>query len=441
MGVTETRLLLKLSAMDFQIMSMDWADFSPDKISRLKQRIQELYQMAIVPEVEVRPELEARKKLTYGRIYLPNGVQSFEYSLASFGGPPPLGPLTLTLSKTLLECNTSGTENYQGHVVLVKRGNCTFLHKALNLKANNASGMVVVSTEDRLESPSSGYGVDRNITEDVVNSLGNFFVLQSANTTWGSLLKTIEFHVAENKLPTMHIVPLQCHTGGHCNPLTREEQSLKGEISWGRIRVRRPSTKSQSRTFEFLTSNFGAHLPVGMELPVVKSSSPFACEPMENVSSSLLQDYVMSGVAMLAQRGLCRFDVKALNAQKAGARVLILTDLEDKALQRLGGMLPDLPFVGIPAVLTTSEVGQFLQDRDFVEFFPSLDDSGLENWLQIAYTEWNEDDKSRHMQLQGLLSKFQETENHDIVSWLQRRIYEIEYGRKKSIDTDESCSA
>ncbi len=441
MGVTETRLLLKLSAMDFQIMSMDWSDFTAEKLNKLKKRIQELYEMAVVPEIEIRPELEARKKLTYGRIYLPYGVQSFEYSLASFGGPPPLGPLTLTLSKSLYECNSTGTENYHGNVVLVKRGNCTFLQKALNLKANNATGMLVVSTEDRLESPSSGYGVDKNITEHVVNSLGNFFVVQSANTTWGSLQRTVEFYAAEHKLPTFHVVPLQCHTGGHCNPLTREEQALKGEVSWGRIRVRRASSKSESKTFEFLTSNFGAHLPVGVELPVVRSSSPFACDQVENISPALLHEHSVSGVAMLAQRGECRFDIKALRAQTAGSRILILTDMDDKPLQRLGGMLPDLPHVGIPVVLTTSEVGHFLQDGDYIEFFPSMDDSGLENWLQIAYTEWNQDDRSRLMQLQGLLSKFQETDNHDIVRWLQRRINEIEFGTKKAIDTDESCNA
>jgi hypothetical protein len=437
MGITETRLLLKLGAMDFQIMTMDWNDFGAEQVSSLKQKIQILYQMAVVPEESVRPELELRKKLTYGRVYSLDGVQSFEYSLASFGGPPPLGPLSLTLSKSLFECNTSGVEDYQGGVVLVKRGECTFLHKALNLKANNASGMFVVSFEAQLETPSSGLGVDKRISEQVVNSLDNFFVIQSVNTSWESLRRTVLFHEQQNQLPTIHIVPLKCRTGGHCDPLTAEEKSLQDEVSWGRLRVRRASFKSQSKTFEFLTSNFGAFLPVGFELPVVKASSPLACEPVQNISAALIESHRVSGVAMIAQRGGCRFDIKARHAQDSGARVLIVYDPEDKPLQRLGGMLPELPFVGIPTVLATVEIGEFLEEGDMVEFFPARDITGLEHWLEIAHMEWSDNDRDRLMQLEGMVSRYQDTDNHDVVSWLQRRINEIQFRNKKPIDTDE----
>lgn len=83
MGVAESRLLLKLGAMDFQTMRMDWAGFSEDELERLRRKIDELYRLARVPEEESRPELELRKKLTYGRVYVPQGVQSFEYCTRS----------------------------------------------------------------------------------------------------------------------------------------------------------------------------------------------------------------------------------------------------------------------------------------------------------------------------------------------------------------------
>jgi len=48
----------------------------------------------------------------------------------------------------------------------------------------------------------------------------------------------------------------------------------------------------------------------------------------------LLGNY--ENTVILAHRGACRFDKKALNAQEAGARMLIVTEVEDNSLQRLG---------------------------------------------------------------------------------------------------------
>jgi len=91
MGVTDTRLLLRLTAMDFQLMSYEWEDITSDEINRLKDEIKMMIIQATVPDVVVRPEFAERNKLTYGRIYMPDAVQSFEYMTASFGGTAPIG--------------------------------------------------------------------------------------------------------------------------------------------------------------------------------------------------------------------------------------------------------------------------------------------------------------------------------------------------------------
>ena len=95
MGVYETRLLVRLSAMDFQIMSYDWDGITKEEILKLKEEIKSLIIQATVVEDVIRPEIAERKKLTYGRIYMIDSVQSYEYISASFGGPPNIGKLKI----------------------------------------------------------------------------------------------------------------------------------------------------------------------------------------------------------------------------------------------------------------------------------------------------------------------------------------------------------
>lgn len=431
MGVTETRLLLKLSSMDFQIMSMDWGEgFGKDAVARLKEKIAQLYELATVPQETTRPELEERKKLVYGRLYLPHGVQAMEYAQGSFGGPPPVGAVALRLSNTTLECDAVEGLDYGGDFVLARRGNCTFLQKALLAKAHNAAGLIIANTEDSLDHPSSGLGVDKNITEAAVASLGAFTVLGMSNQSWAPLTAALRF--VDHRLP-VHIVPIKCQTGGKCQPLLEEERALLAEVSWGRLRVRK--TDRQVRSFEFLSSNFGAPLPVESSLRVVRADPIDACSPLLNIIPEG-KDYV----ALVVHRGSCRFDVKAMHGQEAGARMIIVVDVEDEPLQRLGALAPAVGYLEVPNVLVTAEAGRFLEssaEGSTVEVLPGSDSSGFERWLEIAYTTWSEDPEERVMQLQGLVQKFQETENHDIVSWLQRRIQEIDHEAKKSIDTDE----
>lgn len=91
MGVTETRLLLRLKSMDFQIMSYDW-NLPDEDIARVRAHIDTLIIKATVVEDDsIKIDYDTRNKLLYGRIYLPSAVQSFEYKQASFGAPPPLG--------------------------------------------------------------------------------------------------------------------------------------------------------------------------------------------------------------------------------------------------------------------------------------------------------------------------------------------------------------
>jgi hypothetical protein len=487
MGVTETRLMLKLANMDFQMMQYDWPNFTDEKLRKLKEKIKFLLEMATVPDIPENPELDIRKKMHYGRIYLKNGVTSFEFQTASFGGDPPIGYLHMDLSKTLYECASSYENwdqhsktvvNYHQRMVVVKRGICPFVEKAITAFRHNASGIIIINTEDKIESPSSGIGIYPNITEAMIVPLKSFSVLSVANASGPSLISSVQFHqqLSANNYPSIAIVPLKCHTGGKCLPVTTEEEKYSTEVLSGKLRIKNKVTK-ETKAFEFLTSNYGCDLPVDYDIPLEYASPIDLCHILSSSNSSfadasnvvMANEIQMTGEAahpippssgstdafsssgpgnslskiLIAHRGSCRFDVKTLHAQQYfHARLLIVIDTEDNPLQRLGGHFPEIGSIGIPAIHVTKETGDFLSslseqvsvENIAVDMIPSFTSHGFDNWLEIAYTEWSENDSDRLLQLQGLLAKFHEKESHDIVAWLNRRIQEIDYSRRKSTD-------
>lgn len=196
-GVTDTRLFLRMSNMDFSLMMMEWDDVTEEEIDIFKKKQEELLVIALKPPPprEDTTFLDKRKKLVYGRIYLPDGPQSFEFVTASFGSSQmPIGPHQFiinyqpasslkvnTLSDigesvpaldnilTALTPETAGCVPYDrslsGKILIVRRGLCSFLEKSKLAHASNASAMVVVNSDNSLESISSGYGVVREVQE------------------------------------------------------------------------------------------------------------------------------------------------------------------------------------------------------------------------------------------------------------------------------------
>ena len=297
--------------------------------------------------------------------------------------------------------------------------------------------MIVVNSEDKLEAPSSGLGIDRNVTDSMVLQFNKFPILALSNTTWSKLVMSVHLNKMVHSASFVDVVPLKCRPGGTCMPLLPEEKELQDEVSWGTARLRAydassvgdasiktdDSTRSGSqqvevRSFEFLTSNYGSQLPTHHVIEVVfadpidacspiislnntdllngsidftgevieskssSSSSPSSSSPSSSSSSSFTSKY--AGKAVAVHRGGCRFDIKALNVQQAGGLLLVIIDVEDNALQRLGGKQPEAGYVAIPSIIVTAVGGQFLHsvlDRDdgsrvTIEVIPSRTSRG-----------------------------------------------------------------
>ena len=85
--------------------------------------------------------------------------------------------MTVAVAQPLEGCQEVGPLAYDGQMVLVKRGNCTFLEKATIALAGGARMLVIVNTEDRIEAVATGIGIDKDVTVERVKPLDDFSVV------------------------------------------------------------------------------------------------------------------------------------------------------------------------------------------------------------------------------------------------------------------------
>ena len=423
LGYSETRFLLRMTSMDFRLLTLE-TNMTEDDMNNLKTKIAELLVIATIQEPpKERPELQDRLKLNYGRMYITGFVQSFEYLLGTFGRSPDIGWYDMVLADPDDGClpYSDNNSSLTNKIYVVKRGNCTFMNKATLAAYANASVLLVVNNQDRVESFASGYGIDPTIKLPQVEFLNKLTVAAVANSTWPKLDYAYNRF---NESLSASMVQLKCGTGGLCYPLTDEEKNVLPEVSWGTITI---SMNSYVQTFDFLASTFGGLLPT-RDFVIIKADPFDGCDEMsDDLKKAINSLSSTSIVGILVTRGTCKFDVKAANVQDGGGRLMIVTDPVDNCLQRVGGMAPETGYIGIPSILVTRPCAEFLENnaKTAIEFFMETgndgntisttsssligrlnlgnDTYGADEWIDVAYTEWADDEDQRLLQIEGLI--------------------------------------
>jgi hypothetical protein len=71
---------------------------------------------------------------------------------------------------------------------------------------------------------------------------------------------------------------------------------------------------------------------------------------------------------------------------------------------------------------------------------PSRDALGSEKWIDLAHTEWVEQEEDRLIQIQGLIQKYSNDKHRmgtdEIILWLKRRAQEAKQRMADSNNTD-----
>lgn len=219
-------------------------------------------------------------------------------------------------------------------------------------------------------------------------------------------------------------------------------------MSWGHARLKL-SDNSTSFSFDFLTSTFGGLLPL---YPLVVARYPvdeFACtatSPPDLADVSAEQKQDTSKTAFVVYRGNCKFDEKVINVQtySDSARLLVIVDTNDGALQRLGGHHPVAGYASIPSVILPLPFLDIVHNKCqgdsnqcTLQLTPEIGSHGADSWIDIAHTEWSTDgDEEMLTQIEGLVYKYAPTSS-DIASWLRRKSMMIRNQHVKTVDTDE----
>jgi hypothetical protein len=510
MGITDTRLLLRLQPMDFRIMEMEWTDegMQASQLSALQAVVSKYYQQAKdAASAEVAPVInKERAKLNYGKIVLPHSVQSFEFVTASFGGTVPRGLHRVQLDDyphygcrasgdgssgdrahaggdseddtgsssssldllrasfdeelseeamresellkiyDILEKDTmtpgaraqAASQKHVGSdldlsskVFVVRRGDCSYLEKAMYAVERNATALIIVNHADRIDAPASGYGVDKSVTLRQVESVRGLPIVSISNTSWSKLSFAATDPFQNPAGVHVQFIPLKCggkggiggegHSSGGitsgktCEAVEDQERKVQWEVSAGHMHVRTSSATNgdtaKSPPLQFLTSNFGGTLPLFTEVQLIRSVPADACADLEFHG---LHSYPKP-IALVIDRGGCPFHVKMQHADRAGARLAIIINILDEPLQRIGGLLPYAGYIGMPAVLFTAPAGAYLVDRlnaasasdepaDVIaEIMPASGSSEADAWIDMAFFKWHETAEGKSTQYVAII--------------------------------------
>lgn len=126
----------------------------------------------------------------------------------------------------LLEHDILKVPDNSGKILFVERGKCTFLTKAQYALSTNATALIIVNNEDRIDSPSSGLGVDRSITYDMVKIINEKLSIMSiSNTSIAKIDHSLKLF--RGKTLFIQVVPLVCGMGGSCVPSLDEEKKTQ----------------------------------------------------------------------------------------------------------------------------------------------------------------------------------------------------------------------
>jgi hypothetical protein len=277
---------------------------------------------------DIEGQIQLRSTRFWGRIYIDGWPQSIQFFRAHFGIEPPMGKKMFVFAEPRDACTelTNLEPITADHVVLVKRGSCTFGQKALNVRKTLARVMVVINNEpglDHLPGPDA-HDVDLAIV--------------SIPQPEGQLLEAIfdagppERGLSAGRLLEGYIIPINCeHSGASCAPATFEERdAIKKMVEGGTLAFHQNSSLPVSELpVEYILAHFGVKAPhTNSSFQVALARPPDAC-------SALINGDEVKGKIVLVRRGGCAFVRKAEEVQAAGGAAVVVGSLQE-FLVRMG---------------------------------------------------------------------------------------------------------
>ncbi|XP_077572717.1 E3 ubiquitin-protein ligase RNF13 [Stigmatopora nigra] len=121
------------------------------------------------------------------------------------------------------------------------------------------------------------------------------------------------------------------------------------------------SFDNKTKNFDDLPSRFGYRLPSdGLKGFLIGARPANACEPIESPP----RDNLTGAFIVLIKRFDCNFDIKVLNAQKAGFKAAIVHNVDsDDLISMSSNDLDVMKMIDIPSVFVSEETGNSLKEE------------------------------------------------------------------------------
>ena len=96
-------------------------------------------------------------------------------------------------------------------------------------------------------------------------------------------------------------------------------------------------------------------VPLGAQRFIL-ANPPFGCDPNTYTVR-------IAGAAVgILRGGGCSFGIKAINAQKLGAKAVVFLNTDDKSTMRLMALPDEVPLIQIPCIMVTRRLQHYVDD-------------------------------------------------------------------------------
>lgn len=265
----------------------------------------------------VSPPKDEGPEPTWGRLYVRRGLAPIQYFRDSYGGPMPNKELeflipsrennrfgcTTDLPETDLEAirATNGSA-----ALIVNRGVCSFEIKSRAAEALGVAALVVVSTDDNVRRPAAS-------PEDDSEPI-NIPTVMIRCTAGDMILATLDS--PRNQRVFGRLMPMRCEKSPYvCTPRTAAETMYMGS-SIARSGLIVTADEKNVTLGSFLSSTYGGVLPHSANaLRIFSIPLKHGCD---------IPDKVAGMVAVVEYGGSCSVLQKIMNAQQAGAFMVLV---------------------------------------------------------------------------------------------------------------------
>eukprot|EP01034_Spumella_vulgaris_P021759 gene21759-27815_t len=259
-------------------------------------------------------------------------------------------------------------------LAVVKRGVCTFVEKARSMRSGGAQLGIVVNSDNELIDMPAGKeqtgdcSMPMGVAKDVDASLthlaartNELWVIVSESSTGMSAacarVNTLAEEIVDrwsHSVPSMGVTQV-------LQSKPPDNSKLRGVTEeGGRIAI---SGENGWAFFDYHLAMFGPpEVPLGphrfqMALP------PFGCDP--GAYTVRIKDTVVA----ILRGGGCSFGIKVINAQKLGAKAVIIVNTDDMKTMRLMALPDEVPLITIPCIMVSRRI-QFYLEEQLRPYFP-----------------------------------------------------------------------